>query len=55
MLIDIIENYDWNSTTEVKHEGEWTGITEVWFREKKVGLKNSGRLVGYREITDIRG
>lgn len=48
------ENYRFSVTTQVKFRGEWSGITEVWFREGKIGVRETGHLVGYEEIEDIK-
>lgn len=49
-----LEKYRFSVNTEVKYLGEWQKITEVWFLEEKIGLKESGHLVDYSEIQDIR-
>lgn len=49
-----LENYRYGISTEVLFRGQWQGIVEVWFDEKKIGLK-SGHLIDYKEVQDIRG
>lgn len=48
------DNYRFSINTEVKYFDEWSGISEVWFRERLVGLKKTGGFIGYSEIEDIR-
>jgi hypothetical protein len=48
------DTYRWSANTEVRFRGEWSPITEVWFREGKIGIKNTGHLADYWEIEAIR-
>lgn len=54
MTINEFYKYKFSSITQVKFLGEWNGVTEVWFREGKIGLKESGYLIDYKEVEDIR-
>lgn len=49
-----LTNYRYGITTEVKFRGEWYHVHEVWFYERKIGLKESGHLIDYSEVEDIR-
>lgn len=49
-----LRDYRYSKDTEVMYRGEWQNITEVWFREEKIGLKQTGHLVDYSEIENIR-
>lgn len=54
MTPNTFNNYSFTKNTQVKFRGEWSPITEVWFREGKIGVKNTGHLVHYWEIEDIK-
>jgi hypothetical protein len=49
-----LRNYRWGINTEVLYMGEWQKVREVWFEEEKIGLKESGHLIDYSEVKDIR-
>ena len=46
--------YKYSINTQVKFRGEWQGITEVWFIERKIGLLGSGHIINYDEVEDIK-
>lgn len=48
------ENYQFSINTQVKFRGEWSPVNEVWFYEGKIGVKETGHLVGFEEIEDIK-
>lgn len=50
-----LEDYKYSVFTEVKYMGEWQYINEVWFIERKIGLRESKHLISYSEVEDIRG
>lgn len=54
MTKEQFENYRFRKNTQVKFNGEWSEITEVWFREGLIGVVNSGGLEDYSKIEDIR-
>jgi len=43
MTKEAFENWRFTINTQVKFRGEWSGITEVWFREGKIGIKETGQ------------
>ena len=49
-----LENYKFSVNTEVKFRGEWHKIREVWFYEKRIGIEDTGHLIKYSEVEDIR-
>lgn len=51
---ETLDTYRFSTNTEVKFRGEWQKLNEVWFREKKIGLKDSGHMISYSEVEDIR-
>lgn len=51
---DTFENFKYSINTQAKYNGEWEPITEVWFVEGKIGLKNSGHLVDYSEVEEVK-
>lgn len=54
MTKEQFENYQFSKNTEVKFRGEWSAVSEVWFEEGKIGVKETGHLVEYSEIEDIK-
>jgi hypothetical protein len=46
--------YRFGINTEVLWNGEWQKLHEVWFEEGKVGLRETGQLIDYHEVQDIR-
>lgn len=48
------ETYRFSINTQVLFNGYWSNITEVWFREGKIGIEVTGHLVDYSEIQGIR-
>lgn len=49
-----LKDYRFSINTEVRFRGEWQFIDEVWFEEKKIGLRGTGHLINYSEVEDIR-
>ena len=54
MTEEQFNNYKFSINTQVMFRGEWSEITEVWFRERKIGHKKSGILIDYYEVEDIK-
>lgn len=48
------DTYKFSIKTQVLFREEWSPITEVWFDEGQIGIKNTGHLVHYSEIEDIK-
>lgn len=46
--------YRFGINTEVLWNGEWQKLYEVWFEEGKIGLRETGQLIDYHEVQDIR-
>lgn len=49
-----LQNYRFSINTEVKFMGEWQKVDEVWFKEEKIGLRETKHLINYSEVEDIR-
>jgi hypothetical protein len=48
------DTYKFSKNTLVLFRGYWSDITEVWFREGKIGIEVTGHLADYSEIEDIK-
>lgn len=53
-MIEKLREYRYSTKTQVQFMGEWQHVCEVWFAEEKIGLMDSGHIIDYREVEDIR-
>lgn len=53
MKNSFLDRVKYSVKTEVKWGGEWWGIIEVWFMERKIRLIG-GQLISYGDVEDIR-
>ncbi len=49
-----LQEYRFSINTEVKFRGEWQKVSEVWFDEETIGLKETKHLISYSEVEDIK-
>lgn len=38
MTQEEFDSYKFSSKTKIKYKGEWRGVSEVWFDERRVGF-----------------
>lgn len=49
------ETYRFSIKTLVKYKGEWSLISQVWFEEGLIGIKNTtGSVLDYSDIEEIK-